>query len=61
MKMKVIFRPSVPDNIEHWQIFNDESQVIQFLNNMEEFLNFKVGYKEEGCNYRMQISIKSHS
>lgn len=51
MKMEVMFRPSVPDNIEHWKIFNDESQVIRFLNNMEEFPDFKVGYKEEGCNY----------
>jgi len=49
IKMEVIFRPSIPDNIDHWQVFNDEIQVIQFLNNMEVFSDFKVGYEEEGC------------
>ena len=24
IKMEVIFRPSVPDNSEHWQVFDDE-------------------------------------
>ena len=51
IKMEVIFKPSVLDNIEHWQVFNDERQVIRFLNNMEEFYDFKAGYKEEDCKY----------
>ena len=48
IKMEVIFRPSVPDNVEHWQIFNEENQVIRFLKNMEEFSGFKVGYNLQG-------------
>lgn len=31
--------------------FDDESHVIHFLNNIKEFKDFKIGYKEEGCNY----------
>jgi hypothetical protein len=30
-----IFRPSVPDNVDYWQIFDDDKQVIKFLNNMQ--------------------------
>lgn len=51
VKMEIIFRTPIPDNVDYWQVFNDERQVIHFLNNMEEFSDFKVGYKEEGCSY----------
>ena len=46
IRMRVVFRPLVLDNVEHWQSFNEEIQVIHFLNNVEEFSSFKVGYKE---------------
>jgi len=38
--MEVIFKPSVPDNSEHWQAFNDEKQVIHFINSLHEFEDF---------------------
>jgi len=44
-------RPSVPDNMDHWQIFDDDKQVIRFLNQIQEFSEFHVDEKEEGCNY----------
>ena len=50
--MEIIFRPSVPDNVDHWQVFKDDKQVINFLNNMHEFSDFKIGHKEEGCIFR---------
>ena len=31
IKMEVIFRPSVPYNSEHWQVFNDENKSFVFL------------------------------
>ena len=33
-KIKVIFRPSIPDNLEHWQVFNDDAQMLRFSHNM---------------------------
>lgn len=33
-RMKIIFRPFVLDNYEHWQFFHDDAQVIRFLNNL---------------------------
>ena len=35
--MEVIFRPYVPDNVENWQVFDDDTQVIRFLNNIGDF------------------------
>jgi hypothetical protein len=51
-KMEIIFRPSVPDNMDHWQVFNDDKQILRFMNNLQEFSGFKVGYKEEGHEYK---------
>jgi len=50
IKMEVIFRPSVPDDVEHWQVFNEDSQVVRFLNKLEEFEDLNIAYTEEGCN-----------
>jgi ribonuclease HI len=50
-KMKVIFRPAIPDNLDHWQVFSDDKQILRFMNNLQEFSGFKVGYKEEGHEY----------
>jgi hypothetical protein len=49
--VEVIFRPLVPDNMDHWKNFNDDKQAIKFLTCMHEFFDFDVNEKEEGCNY----------
>jgi hypothetical protein len=49
--VEVIFRPSVPDNMDHWQIFDDDKQAIRFLSQIQEFSEFHINDKEEGCNY----------
>jgi ribonuclease HI len=51
-KMEIVFRPSILDNMDHWQVFNDDKQIIRFMNNLQEFSGFKVGYKEEGHEYK---------
>jgi ribonuclease HI len=30
-KVEVNFRPSLPDNLEHWQVFENDSQLLRFL------------------------------
>jgi hypothetical protein len=41
----------VPDNIDHWQVFKDDEQILRFLHNVQEFSGFNVSYKEEGKDY----------
>ncbi|KAH9289862.1 hypothetical protein KI387_033979, partial [Taxus chinensis] len=31
--VEVLTRPVVPDNIKHWEVFDDDSQVQRFLQN----------------------------
>ena len=46
--LEINFRPSVPDNIEHWQIFEDDKQILKFINNINEFSIYQVNEQEEG-------------
>lgn len=55
MKMEIIFRTYIPDNSEHWQVFDDEKQVIRFLDNLDEFENFRIDSKEDGSNDHKDI------
>jgi hypothetical protein len=53
--VEVIFRPSVPDNMNHWQVFDDDKQVIKFLTHMHEFSDFGINTINEGCNYTENV------
>jgi hypothetical protein len=33
-KLEIIFKPFVPTNVEHWQVFDDEAQITRFINNL---------------------------
>ena len=46
--LEINFRPSVPDNIEHWKIFEDDKQILKFINNINEFSIYQVNEQEEG-------------
>ena len=46
--LEINFRPSVPDNVEHWQVFKDDEQILKFINNINEFSNFKANEQEQG-------------
>jgi hypothetical protein len=50
-KIEINFRPSVPDNLDHWQAFGDDRKILNFIHNVQEFSIFDVSYKEEGKEY----------
>ncbi|KAH9323743.1 hypothetical protein KI387_018382, partial [Taxus chinensis] len=37
--IEMVFRPSVPDNVDHWQIFNGDNQLLAFLEQRDNFNN----------------------
>jgi ribonuclease HI len=41
-KLEIIFRPSIPNNIDHWQVFKDDEQILRFIHNVKEFSSFNV-------------------
>jgi hypothetical protein len=42
--MDVLFRPSIPDNLEHWQVFEDDDQIIRFMENSKEFTDTQINF-----------------
>jgi ribonuclease HI len=46
-EIEVKHRPTVPDNIKHWQVFDDDKQVERFLLMSDEFANTNID--EEYC------------
>ena len=50
--LEINFRPSIPDNLEHWQVFQDDAQILKFINHLDEFSNYKASEREEGKEYK---------
>ncbi|KAH9303254.1 hypothetical protein KI387_014837 [Taxus chinensis] len=47
--IKVLTRPPVPDNVKHWKVFNDDAQVLRFLQNQGEFANQNIDWELMVC------------
>jgi hypothetical protein len=43
-KMKVLFRPSIPNNLDHSQVFEDDDQIIRFMENNKEFTDSQIKF-----------------
>jgi hypothetical protein len=41
-EVEVRHRPSIQDNIKHWQVFKDDEEIQRFLKNIEEFSNISI-------------------
>jgi hypothetical protein len=52
-KMEVIFRPSIPDNLEHWQV-NDDAEILRFLHSMQEFSDGQINFLAESMNLEVE-------
>ena len=35
--VEVKYRPSIPDNVKHWKVFEDDLEIKKFLETVEEF------------------------
>ena len=46
-KFEIDFRSSIPDNLNHWQVFKDDKHIINFINNLKEFSDFQVCFQKE--------------
>ena len=53
-KVEVLFRPSVPDNQDHWQVFDNDAQIIAFLHNTDNFQNCNVNLEDKVNNLSLQ-------
>jgi hypothetical protein len=57
-EIEVKHRPTVPDNIKHWQVFEDDKQVERFLQMSDEFANINI---DDECCCDKDESADAHS
>jgi hypothetical protein len=49
-KMEVLFSNFVPNNLEHWQVFEDDDQIIRFMENNKEFIDLQISFLANSMN-----------
>ena len=59
-KMEVLFRPSVSDNLEHWQVFKDDDQIIRFMENNKEFTDSQVAFLADSMDLEV-VNLQSNT
>jgi ribonuclease HI len=59
-KMEVLFRPSIPDNLEHWQVFEDDDQIIRFMENSKEFTGTQIDFLAESMDLEV-INLQNNT
>jgi hypothetical protein len=58
--MEVLFRPSIPDNLEHWQVFEDDDQIIRFMENRKEFTDTQVAFLVDSMDFEI-INLQNNT
>jgi ribonuclease HI len=59
-KMEVLFRPSIPENLEHWQVFEDDDQIISFMESSKEFTDSQVSFLADSMDLEV-INLQSNT
>jgi hypothetical protein len=58
--MEVLFRPSIRDNLEHWQVFEDDDQIIRFMENNKEFIDTQINFLAESMDFEV-INLQNNT
>ena len=58
-QIEVKHRPSVPDNVKYWQVFEDDSHINKFLTLSDEFENLTIDGDEEKKKEMETVKMKT--
>jgi hypothetical protein len=58
-EVEMKYRPSIPDNVKHWQVFEDDQHIKKFLEMVDEFSATHIDQEDDKDNE--QINQNSHS
>ena len=60
-KMEINFRPSILENIDHWQVFKYDEKLLRFIHNLQEFEGCKICFQQEGKEYQeCRDNVRNH-
>jgi hypothetical protein len=40
-------KPSIPDNVKHWKVFEDDIEIKKFLETVDEFFDFHINQDQD--------------
>jgi hypothetical protein len=40
--VEIRYRPSVPDNVRHWKVFEDDQEIEKFLQSIDDFSTSRI-------------------
>jgi hypothetical protein len=43
--MELLYKPSMPNNISNWKVFEGDEQIIKFLTNQDNFKDLAIDYE----------------
>ena len=52
----MIFHPSIPDNFDNWEVFDDDKHIRRFMANIEEYVGNQVDWRKEGSTEEPQYN-----
>lgn len=58
-QIQVKYRPSVPDNLKHWYIFEDDEQLKSFLQVIDELSNMQIEHDQKDVQESNQQSLET--
>jgi hypothetical protein len=56
-EIEVRHKPSIPDNIKYWQVFNDDQELKRFLETIGEFSAISVDQENEDDDAKIKVDI----
>ena len=57
-EIQVKYRPSLPDNVKFWKVFEDDAELTRFLAVIDEFADLQIDQKNEHDNEVEQAKLK---
>jgi hypothetical protein len=55
--MELLYKPSVPNNISNWKVFEGDEQIINFLTNQENFKDLDIDNDPDYFRHEMRAEI----
>ena len=55
-QVQVISHPSISDNFDNWEVFNNDKQICRFMESVEEYASNQVDWREEGSTEESQYN-----
>jgi hypothetical protein len=58
-EVQMKYRPSLPDNVQYWKVFEDDDEINRFLQVIDEFSEMQIDQENEALEEKPQSQLKN--